>query len=126
MPETLTPSQIDFYRECGYLVIEGRIPSDTIAAIRSEIARFQDTARNMTESDERIDLEDSHTPESPRIRRVKLPHTQSEVIDGLMRSDHVLAPVRDLIGPLDLVPRSSGTRIGRSIPTPTTMCWPSA
>ena len=44
-------------------------------------------------------MEDSHSPESPRIRRVKLPHTQSEVIDGLMRSDHVLAPVRDLIGP---------------------------
>ena len=98
MPETLSQSQIDFYRECGYLVIEGRIPFDAIAAIRSEIDRFQDMARNMTESDERIDLEDSRSPGSPRIRRVKLPHTQSEVIDGLMRSDHVLAPVRDLIG----------------------------
>ena len=49
MPEVLTRPQIDFYREHGYLVIEGRIPSDTIAAIRAEIVRFQDMARNMTE-----------------------------------------------------------------------------
>ena len=99
MPEVLTQTQIDFYRKQGYLVIEGRIPFETITAIRNEIARFQDIAGNMTESDDRIDLEDSHSPGSPRIRRVKLPHTQSEVIDRLMRSDHVLAPVRDLIGP---------------------------
>ena len=53
----------------------------------------------MTESNDRIDLEDSHTPESPRVRRIKLPHTTSEVVKSLMYSDHVLAPVRDLIGP---------------------------
>ena len=56
-------------------------------------------ARGMTASDDKIDLEDSHAPDDPRIRRVKLPHTQSQVIGDLMRSDHILAPVRDLIGP---------------------------
>jgi ectoine hydroxylase-related dioxygenase (phytanoyl-CoA dioxygenase family) len=30
---------------------------------------------------------------------VKLPNTHSKVIDDLMRSDHILAPVRDLLGP---------------------------
>ncbi|MCE2523792.1 MAG: phytanoyl-CoA dioxygenase family protein [Rhodobacteraceae bacterium] len=99
MPETLTPSQIEFYECQGYLIIEGRVPDGIINAIRAEISRFQDMARKMTESDDRIDLEDSHTPDAPRIRRVKLPHTQSEVVDDLMRSDHILAPVRDLIGP---------------------------
>ena len=99
MPETLTPSQIEFYECQGYLIIEGRVPDGIINAIRAEISRFQDMARKMTESDDRIDLEDSHTPDAPRIRRVKLPHTQSRVVDDLMRSDHILAPVRDLIGP---------------------------
>ncbi|MCG8355317.1 MAG: phytanoyl-CoA dioxygenase family protein, partial [Kiloniellales bacterium] len=53
----------------------------------------------MTQSDDRLDLEDSHRPDAPRVRRIKLPHTQSTVVDALMRSDWILAPVRDLIGP---------------------------
>ena len=35
----------------------------------------------------------------PRIRRIKLPHTQSDVVKELLYSDSILAPVRDLIGP---------------------------
>jgi ectoine hydroxylase len=99
MPETLTPDQIAFYREQGYLLLEGRVPEDTLRAIRAEIDRFTEMARGLTASDDRLDLEDSHRPDAPRLRRVKLPHTQSQVIDGLMRSDAILAPVRDLIGP---------------------------
>ena len=53
----------------------------------------------MTESDDRFDLEDSHKPDVPRIRRIKLPHTQSDVVKELLYSDSILAPVRDLIGP---------------------------
>lgn len=99
MPETLTQAQIESYEREGYLILERRVPKDIMHAVRAEIARFQDQARGMTASDDKIDLEDSHTPDAPRIRRVKLPHTQSQVIADLMRSDHILAPVRDLIGP---------------------------
>ena len=99
MPETLTQTQIDHYNDHGYLILENRVPEDTLAAIRTEITRFKDMARGMTASDDKIDLEDSHAPDDPRIRRVKLPHTQSQVIGDLMSSDHILAPVRDLIGP---------------------------
>ena len=97
--EILSEDQIAFYNTHGYLVLEKRIPDDIIAAIRSEIARFEEEARGMTESNDRLDLEDSHTLENPRVRRVKLPHTTSEVVKSLLYSDHVLAPVRDLIGP---------------------------
>ncbi len=99
MAEVLTREQEAFYAENGYLVLEGRVPPDIIEAIRNEIRRFEDVARTMTESDEKLDLEDSHTPDEPRLRRIKLPHTQSEVMRDLMFSDHVLAPARDLIGP---------------------------
>ncbi len=97
--EVLGEDQIALYRTQGYLVLEKRIPDDIIAAIRSEIARFEEEARGMEKSNDRIDLEDSHTPENPRVRRIKLPHTTSEVVKSLMYSDHILAPVRDLIGP---------------------------
>ncbi|MDJ0628169.1 MAG: phytanoyl-CoA dioxygenase family protein [Rhodobacter sp.] len=97
--EVLTDAQIAFYRDNGYLVLENRIPMAAIEAIRAEIARFEEEARGLTASSDRLDLEDSHTPDAPRIRRIKLPHTISDTVRDLMYSDHVLAPVRDLIGP---------------------------
>lgn len=99
MPETLTQAQIGHYRETGYLILEARIPADVMNSVRGEIARLCLPARGMTASDDRLDLEDSHTPANPRVRRVKLPHKQSRMFDQLMRSDWILAPVRDLIGP---------------------------
>ena len=97
--EALTPEQKAFYEENGYLVLDRRLASEDIEAIRSEIARFEDMARGMSASDDRLDLEDSHSPETPRVRRIKRPDTGSEPIARIMRSDAILAPVRDLIGP---------------------------
>ncbi|NNE78870.1 MAG: phytanoyl-CoA dioxygenase family protein [Silicimonas sp.] len=99
MTEVLTSEQRAFFDETGYLVLENQVPADIITAIRDEIARFEDIARTMTASDDRLDLEDSHTPNDPRLRRIKLPHTQSDVMRDLMYSDHILGPARDLIGP---------------------------
>ncbi|MCB1426701.1 MAG: phytanoyl-CoA dioxygenase family protein [Zhengella sp.] len=97
--EVLTAAQAAFYEENGYLLLENRVPMDIIEAIRAEVGRFHEEARGMTESNDRLDLEDSHSPDNPRIRRIKLPHRISPVMDDLLRSDHILAPVRDLIGP---------------------------
>lgn len=118
--EVLRPEQIRFYEENGYLVLERRVPMATVEAIRAEIARFTAEARGLVESNDRLDLEESHTPEAPRVRRIKLPHTISDVIDELMRSDTILAPVRDLIGPdlrlhttkLNMKSAGYGARIG--------------
>jgi ectoine hydroxylase-related dioxygenase (phytanoyl-CoA dioxygenase family) len=99
MPEVLSPDQIASYDENGYLVLENQIPTGWIEKIRDEIARFEDEAATMTVSNDRLDLEDTHTPQAPRLRRIKLPHMISDVMRDLMRSDHVLAPARDLIGP---------------------------
>lgn len=97
--ECLTPAQVEAYARDGYLVLEGRVSPEVIAACHAEIDRIRNEARNLTAHTDQIDLEDSHTPNDPRIRRIKLPHKQSPVFDDLMRSDAILAPVRDLIGP---------------------------
>ncbi len=101
MPDAhvLTPDQIAFYKANGYLILENRIPDRIITALHTEIARFEDEARSMTRSNDRIDLEDSHRPDAPRLRRIKLPHLISDVARDLMYSDLVLGPARDLIGP---------------------------
>ncbi|QJF49961.1 phytanoyl-CoA dioxygenase family protein [Roseobacter ponti] len=99
MAETLTPQQIAHYREHGYLVLENRIPPEWLEKIYAEIARFEKEAAGMTASNDRLDLEDSHTQQNPRLRRIKLPHTISGAMRKLMYSDLILAPARDLIGP---------------------------
>lgn len=97
--EVLNGDQVGFYEENGYLVLENRLDAGMIEAVRAEIARLEQFAVGMTESDDRIDLEDSHRPDDPRVRRIKLPHTQSRLFNELLHSDTILAPVRDLIGP---------------------------
>ncbi|MGD1923823.1 MAG: phytanoyl-CoA dioxygenase family protein [Paracoccaceae bacterium] len=99
MAEVLNRAQIEFYKDNGYLVLEKRVSDAIMDHVRAEIERFREMARGMTVSDERIDLEDSHTPDEPRIRRVKQPNQQSKVSDELLQSDQILAPVRDLLGP---------------------------
>ena len=96
--EALSTEQIAFYHEQGYLLLENWLDDAVIEQVRDEIARLTAPASEMTESDDRLDLEDSHHPDNPRVRRIKLPHKQSSVLDELMRSDRILGPVRDLIG----------------------------
>jgi ectoine hydroxylase len=95
----LNPDQQSFYRDKGYLVLENCVPMKHIEAIRKELAHYNEIAASMETSDDRIDLETTHTRAAPRIRRIKLPHRHLESCRELMYQDCVLSPVRDLIGP---------------------------
>ena len=85
MPEQLTSQQISFYEENGYLVIENQIPKGWLAKIHAEISRFEEEAAELEHSNDRLDLEDSHTRAAPRLRRIKLPHMISTIFHQLMQ-----------------------------------------
>jgi ectoine hydroxylase len=95
----LNDGQIAFYRDNGYLVLESHIPLDELAPARAALQRLVEGARGLEASDDVYDLEDSHRPETPRVRRIKLPHKVDPAFDNLLRSEAILVPVRDLIGP---------------------------
>ncbi|TFL18150.1 phytanoyl-CoA dioxygenase family protein [Jannaschia formosa] len=97
--EVLTAAQRRAYETDGYVVLEGRLSQAELAALHAEVDRYVEKARGLAEGTDELDLEDSHRPDAPRVRRIKLPHTHSKVMAELMRSDTILAPVRDLIGP---------------------------
>lgn len=99
MPEVLNDRQIASYQDQGYLLLEGHLPTQVVYQLRDEVRRFEDESRSMTVSNERLELEEQHSAEQPRIRRIRLPHTISDCVRELMYSDHILAPARDLIGP---------------------------
>ena len=94
----LSQDQKDFYEENGYLVLPGHL-ADLVEEANAEIDRLCAPAREMDASDDRLDLEDSHSRADPRVRRVKRPDLQSAFFDRLMRSDRLLDLARDLIGP---------------------------
>lgn len=99
MAEFLTEEQIAFYRENGYLVLPAHLSAQVIADAKAEIERLSAHAAAIDESDDLIDVEVSHSRGDPRIRRIKRPDLQSEFFNRLMRSDAILGPARDLIGP---------------------------
>jgi ectoine hydroxylase-related dioxygenase (phytanoyl-CoA dioxygenase family) len=95
----LTQDQIADYRRKGYLKVEGMLTSEQLAGARRVMDEFVERSRSLTRSDDVIDLEDDHTAEAPRIRRLKDPHKASPVFDGLLRDERILDMVEQLIGP---------------------------
>ncbi len=92
----LTADQITEYQERGFIGVENVLSAAVIGELRAETDRFVEKSRAVTESDSVFDLEPSHTPENPRLRRLKTPALVSSVFDRVMRS----AALLDLVDPL--------------------------
>ena len=97
--EFLSEEQVRFYQTNGYLILPNHLQSSIIDDARAEITQLSQHATKIDQSDDLIDVENSHSRTQPRIRRIKRPDLQSEFFNNLMRSDHILGPARDLLGP---------------------------
>lgn len=95
----LTPDQINFYHENGYLGLEGVLSPDEVADLQRVTDEFVDKSRAVTAHTDVFDLEPGHTPETPRLRRLKDPIKQHEVYNGALRHPRILDIVEQLIGP---------------------------
>ncbi len=103
MGRTLTQDEIDFYDEQGYLVLRDVVPNEVLQASVAETERLVAVASTLTEAIPMLDLDPSHTPEKPRVRRIKSPHEHSEYFQRLAADPVIL----DLLDPL----MPSGVRI---------------
>ena len=65
----LTEEQVSFYEENGYLVLPDALDPNLVARFGEIVDEWTQSAVGVTQSDDFYDLEDSHTPEEPRIRR---------------------------------------------------------
>ena len=95
----LSPSDVAFYREQGYLVVPDVLDATTLDTVRGELARIIDGARAVTAHNDVYDLEPGHRAEDPRVRRVKTPHKCFPVFERLMRHPRLVAILQDLLGP---------------------------
>jgi hypothetical protein len=69
-------SSIEFaaYRRDGFIVLPDVLTRDEVEALRRVTDKFVHKARFVAANNEIYDLEDSHSLDEPRVRRIKTPH----------------------------------------------------
>jgi len=96
---TLTRAQIEQYRELGYLVVPDVFDAGLLAEIRRTLDAIVADAGKVTSHTDVYDLEESHTPEQPRVRRIKTPHKHFPFFAELTRNPRITGILAQLIGP---------------------------
>src|SRR5437764_1572238 len=95
----LSRDQTNDYRERGFLAVEGVLSRGLIEQARAVVDEFVEQSRFVTEHTLVFDLEPGHTPERPRVRRLKEPCAIHPIFDQISRLDAILDIVAALIGP---------------------------
>jgi ectoine hydroxylase-related dioxygenase (phytanoyl-CoA dioxygenase family) len=95
----LNDDRVAFYRTNGYLLVEGVLEPDVLAELRAVTDRIVATAEGLTDHTDILDLEDSHTPERPRVRRIKHPHKVDPFYWELARHPRIMDILARLLGP---------------------------
>lgn len=95
----LTPDQVGFYRDQGYLLVENMLPPAQLDAMRAKTAELTEKSRAVRATDDVFELEDDHSPERPRLQRIKAPHTVDPVYMAPLVDPRMLTVLKQLLGP---------------------------
>ena len=85
MAEILSQAQIDEYNDVGAIVVRDILSPEEVAGLRRVTDQFVERSREHTAHTDIFDLEDTHTPAQPRVRRIKQPHLHDPVYGVLVR-----------------------------------------
>ncbi len=94
----ITSKDLEFYRQQGYLVVDGVLDAAELAQIRADLDRVVAKAASVTRNDEIYDLEASHTAQAPRVRRIKTPHKVMPSVNALIRHPRLIGILTALLG----------------------------
>ena len=86
------------YRENGYLVVENVLDAATLAKMRQSIADLVVKAAGVKTHNEVYDLEPTHTPEHPRVRRIKSPHKVDPLFLEVVKQPGMISVLKALLG----------------------------
>lgn len=98
-PNLLTDTQLGAYRKDGFLVVENVFDQATLDQLRKVVAEFIAQAAEVTDHTDVYDLEPTHTPEQPRVRRIKTPHKLHPLFMELVKNPKLTSILRSLLGP---------------------------
>jgi phytanoyl-CoA hydroxylase len=95
----LTSAQIEEYNEVGAIVVPDVLTPDEVRRLSDVTDGFVERARGLTGHTDIYDLEDSHSAQTPRVRRIKAAHLHDPAYAGLSRHPKIIAVLQDLWGP---------------------------
>ena len=95
----LTRDQVAAYHRDGYILVEHALHPAWLKRVRDWIDGCVVRAAGVTASNDVYDFEDTHTPEAPRVRRIKDPVARDALFWELIRDPGVSGPLQQLIGP---------------------------
>src|SRR5216684_4796193 len=96
----LMSQQIETYRRDGYLVIPRLIEGEQLAELRALTDRIVAEARGVAANDDLYDLEPSHSPSLPRVRRLKPAiFKRYDFFRALTRDPKITSILSGLLGP---------------------------
>jgi ectoine hydroxylase-related dioxygenase (phytanoyl-CoA dioxygenase family) len=95
----LSRNQINSYRHNGFIAVENVLTGDEVKELRVVTDEFVEQSRSVSTHTDTFDLEPGHSPQNPRLRRLKQPHLRHDVYDRTLRNDRILDIVSQLIGP---------------------------
>jgi ectoine hydroxylase-related dioxygenase (phytanoyl-CoA dioxygenase family) len=90
---------VQAYKRDGVIVVPEVLDKDTLGRVRAVLAELLAGAANVTQHTDVYDLEPGHTPENPRVRRIKAPQKVHPIFDEIVRSRAVIDILTKLIGP---------------------------
>ena len=106
MNRTLSPQELQRYDRDGYLVIHDAVPQARLRAVIAETERMLDLAYTITSGTPMLDVDPAHTPQQPRVRRIKSQHEHSDFFRAFAADPLIM----DLLDPL----MPSGIRLHNS------------
>ena len=78
----LSNDQIEFYNNEGYVLVEDVISEDQLNAMLKIVDDFFEKSKAIKENDNIFDLEEGHSKNNPRLKRVKQPHQHTPFFLG--------------------------------------------
>jgi phytanoyl-CoA hydroxylase len=110
----ISKQQLDSYRENGYVVVENVVDADMLGAVKTVIGGLIDNAKGLTTHDDVYDLEPSHTPDAPRVRRIKKPTRVHPLFDQLIKSPRMVVILQPLLASANV--RLHGSKLNMKDP----------
>ncbi len=98
-PRVLNQDERRFYFDEGYVVKQRAIDQDWLARLNCALAKLVDNTRTMTRSDGTYDLEDGHSGDNPRLRRIAFLDDLDPVFWEFCRDSVLPDLAADLLGP---------------------------
>src|SRR5258708_15704228 len=98
----LTERQLAAYRNDGFIVIPDVFSLAEIAELRAVTDEFVVKSTKVAANDEIYDLEDTHSANDPRVRRIKTPHAHHEIYKRASRNPAGVPNLGELLGDVRL------------------------